>query len=119
MLSSSPAVPLSSIDFENGGRRLSLRTAGGLELFTNRDALPSPEHLTPIDGHTPATSGAATPRSDNGSSRHPSQVGLQEHYDDGQTLYKAPSHGGLWHDGFEVGVTCRLLSTQRGRPHCS
>lgn len=106
MLSSTPAIPLSSIEMDSGGRRLSLRTAGGMELFTNRDALPSPEHLTPIEGHTPTGSGAATPRSENGRSRQASQTQLVDHYEDGQGLYKAPSNGGLWHDSYEVSVQC-------------
>ena len=58
MLSSSPAVPLHSIDFHgNDQRRLSLRTHGGQEYLTAHDGLPSPEHLTPVSGtprgHTP------------------------------------------------------------------
>ncbi|WWC92075.1 uncharacterized protein L201_007029 [Kwoniella dendrophila CBS 6074] len=55
MLSSSPAIPLSSISFgdgEHGQRRLSLVTAQGRELFTAKDGLPSPESLTPIRGET-------------------------------------------------------------------
>lgn len=51
MLSSSPAVPLHSIDFhDDDRRRLSLRTHGGQEYLTAHDGLPSPEHLTPISG---------------------------------------------------------------------
>ncbi|CAK9785849.1 hypothetical protein CC85DRAFT_304288 [Cutaneotrichosporon oleaginosum] len=107
MLSSTPAIPLQSIDLDQNGRRLSLRTAGGLELFTNRDALPSPEHLTPIEGNTPLASGAATPRSENGggNSRQPSHVNVQDHFvEGGGGLYKANSRGGLWHDKYEVSV---------------
>jgi hypothetical protein len=60
MLSSSPAVPLHSIDFhDNDTRRLSLRTHGGQEYLTAHDGLPSPEHLTPISG----TPRAMTPES--------------------------------------------------------
>lgn len=113
MLSSTPAIPLSSIDLDQHGRRLSLRTAGGLELFTNHDALPSPEHLTPIEGHTPAGSGAVTPRSDYGGSRQHSQTALQEQYAEGESLHKASSRGGLWHDE----VSCHFAVC--GRPHGS
>lgn len=66
MLSSSPAVPLHSIDFHDGDRRrLSLRTHGGQEYLTAHDGLPSPEHLTPISGtphagHTPEASDAGS-----------------------------------------------------------
>ncbi|WWD08527.1 hypothetical protein V865_006639 [Kwoniella europaea PYCC6329] len=115
MLSSSPAVPLSSISFGDGnGRRLSLVTASGQELFTARDGLPSPEHLTPITG-------ASTP---NNLSEPPSQplsrrpsVGNEEFHDEPQdvplgaepqyekykeldstSLRKVPSRGGIWHE---------------------
>ncbi|BEJ11486.1 hypothetical protein CspHIS471_0109080 [Cutaneotrichosporon sp. HIS471] len=102
MLSSTPAIPLQSIGLDQNGRRLSLRTAGGLELFTNRDALPSPEHLTPIDGNTPDASGAVTPMSDNGggNSRKASHLNMKD-YPGGEGLHKSDSRGGLWHDQYE------------------
>jgi len=60
MLSSSPAVPLHSIDFhDDDKRRLALRTHSGQEYLTAHDGLPSPEHLTPISG----TPRAMTPES--------------------------------------------------------
>jgi hypothetical protein len=73
MLSSSPAVPLHSIDFHDGqNRRLSLRTHGGQEYLTAHDGLPDPEHLTPVSGtprgHTPEPSdGGSAPLSRRGS----------------------------------------------------
>lgn len=98
MLSSSPAIPLSSIDFAQDhqggtGRRLSLMTANGKEFFTNRDGLPSPHVLTPVEGNTPTGSGTHTPRS----------VDDREHYDQGNSLFKANSRGGIWHDEVSVG----------------
>lgn len=116
MLSANPAVPLSNIDFADlHGRRLSLRTAHGREFLTHRDGLPSPEHLTPVSGTpvagspltgTPILSGSGSPIevsevSDDElvlESRNHSRTELHENYEDGQTLYKAPSHGGIWHD---------------------
>lgn len=114
MLSATPAVPLSSIDFADPhGRRLSLRTAHGREFFTHRDGLPSPEHLTPVSGTpvsggtplsgTPVLSGNGTPLevSDDElvlESANHSRTELHEHYEDGQPLYKVPSNGGIWHD---------------------
>ncbi|RSH76834.1 uncharacterized protein EHS24_005235 [Apiotrichum porosum] len=102
MLSSTPAIPLSAIEFahESNGRRLSLTTAQGRQFFTHRDGLPSPDTLTPIGG-TPTTSGAATPAESSDSapgSRSASGQNLNEHYDDGNSLFKANSRGGLWHD---------------------
>jgi hypothetical protein len=103
MLSASPAIPLSNIEFapDGNGRRLSLTTANGRQLFTHRDGLPSPDALTPIGG-TPAGSGAATPIGSNSdsdpNSRHGSGNNLNEHYAVGTSLFKANSRGGLWHD---------------------
>ena len=102
MLSSSPAVPISSINWsDDNRRRLSLVTEHGREFNTAHDGLPSPRHLTPISGNTPA---ATTP--DNGSpfgsdagsaavSRRTSEADL---LDGGASLRKVPSRGGLWHD---------------------
>lgn len=60
MLSSNPAVPISSINFaDNDRKRLALVTHHGREMFTAHDGLPSPEHLTPMSGMTPA--GGNTP----------------------------------------------------------
>lgn len=108
MLSATPAVPLSSIDFADPhGRRLSLRTAHGREFLTHRDGLPSPEHLTPVSGTpltgTPVLSGAASPVdvSDDEliiSSPNHSRTAFNEDYEDGETLRKVPSNGGIWHD---------------------
>ncbi|WVQ86026.1 hypothetical protein IAT38_008194 [Cryptococcus sp. DSM 104549] len=104
MLSSSPAVPLSSINFAGGGRRLSLVTHEGRELFTAHDGLPSPEHLTPITGNTPTDSEAGSaPLSRRGSDMH---LDGQQHaasrdgavHSDGASLKKVPSRGGIWHD---------------------
>lgn len=108
MLSASPAIPLSSIEFDQGnGRRLSLTTAHGRQFFTHRDGLPSPEQLTPIGG-TPAGSGAGTPLGSNSdsdpNSRRASDNNLNEHYEDGGTLYKANSRGGIWHDDVSTTV---------------
>ncbi|EIW69872.1 hypothetical protein TREMEDRAFT_73643 [Tremella mesenterica DSM 1558] len=66
MLSSSPAVPLESIEFaDDQRRRLSLVTAHGQRILTAHDGLPSPEHLTPISG----TPGTSAPPSREGSRR--------------------------------------------------
>ncbi|WWC65450.1 uncharacterized protein I303_108068 [Kwoniella dejecticola CBS 10117] len=121
MLSSSPAIPLSSISFgEGGNRRLSLVTASGQELFTARDGLPSPEHLTPITGATtPANASeppsaplsrrqsADTTNTSSASLFHdePQDVPLHteptyEKYKelDSTSLRKVPSRGGIWHE---------------------
>ncbi|WVW81093.1 hypothetical protein I302_103084 [Kwoniella bestiolae CBS 10118] len=118
MLSSSPAVPLSSISFGDGNqRRLSLVTASGQELFTARDGLPSPEHLTPITGATTpnVSEPPSQPLSRRGSSNNitgeeqfhdePQDVPLHtepeyEKYKelDSTSLRKVPSRGGIWHE---------------------
>jgi len=122
MLSASPAVPLSAIEFapDGHGRRLSLTTAHGRQFFTHRDGLPSPEVLTPIGG-TPAGSGAATPigsSSDSDpNSRRGSQNNLDKGYDEGTSLFKADSRGGIWHSAdvsvifswFLFLLSCRVL----------
>lgn len=90
MLSSSPAVPLSSIDFaDQHRRRLSLVTAEGRQIFTAHDGLPSPEHLTPISG----TPGASEPSS-LAPSREGSRRGSDMEFglDGGASLRKVPSH---------------------------
>lgn len=115
MLSSSPAIPLSSINFTGGDRRrLSLVTAQGHELTTSHGALPSPEHLTPIGG-TPTTGSPAM--SESGSqptSRRGSAMALNESVilDDtvdnmGGQLKKVPSRGGLWHED-PVSICCSV-----------
>ncbi|KAK8850363.1 hypothetical protein IAR55_004281 [Kwoniella newhampshirensis] len=125
MLSSSPAVPLSSIDFSDSGRRrLSLVTAHGQEIFTAHDGLPSPEHLTPITG-TPM-SGNTPMGSEAGSapiSRRASEMMLNDdpqpagehpagyHRAHGADLTKVPSRGGFWHDPETCQVDLDSLST--------
>ncbi|WVR08460.1 hypothetical protein IAU60_005515 [Kwoniella sp. DSM 27419] len=102
MLSASPAVPLSSINFADGGqRRLSLVTAHGRELYTAHDGLPSPEQLTPI-GHTPT---ASEPNSNPLSRRVSDEAVVDDEStpagytnQDGTSLRKVPSRGGIWHD---------------------
>ncbi|KAK4688262.1 hypothetical protein P7C73_g1847, partial [Tremellales sp. Uapishka_1] len=114
MLSSSPAIPLSSINFAQNGRRLSLVTAHGQELLTAHDGLPSPEHLTPIQGHTP-TDSPSPGTSEDGSrpvSRRGSDMALNDAggggggggykaasgNDEAHHLKKVDSRGGMWHD---------------------
>ena len=94
MLSSSPAIPIKSINFaDSQQRRLSLVTGHGRELLTAHDALPSPEHLTPISGtpfwHSPAGSEAGSAPI----SRRGSESGVG---DDGTELRKATSRGRPW-----------------------
>lgn len=94
MLSSSPAVPLHSIDFhDQHRRRLSLRTHGGQEYLTAHDGLPSPEHLTPVSG-TPHTGPSPEP-SDAGSAPISRRGSDGELADDGESkfasLQRAPS----------------------------
>ncbi|WVQ95708.1 hypothetical protein IAU59_002807 [Kwoniella sp. CBS 9459] len=107
MLSSSPAVPLSSINFADPHRRrLSLVTAHGQEIFTAHDGLPSPEHLTPISGHTPTASepgsnplsrrGSDSAVADDYSTHETGDVGYRGAR--GTDLQKVPSRGGIWHD---------------------
>jgi hypothetical protein len=110
MLSSSPAVPISSINWtDDNRRRLSLVTEHGREFNTANDGLPSPRHLTPISNNTPATStpdGGSPFGSEAGSaavSRQPSEHDL---LDSGASLRKVPSRGGLWHD--EVSLFYRI-----------
>jgi hypothetical protein len=107
MLSASPAVPLSSIEFapNTHGRRLSLTTAHGRQFFTHRDGLPSPDVLTPIGG-TPHGSGAATPVGSSSDSEPHSNsrrgsgndLRQQERYDEDNSLHKVNSRGGIWHN---------------------
>ncbi|WWD20546.1 hypothetical protein CI109_105022 [Kwoniella shandongensis] len=118
MLSSSPAIPLTSIDFSDSGRRrLSLVTAHGQEIFTAHDGLPSPEHLTPISG-TPMSSNTPMGSEPNSAplSRRGSDMVLDKQYtldaeggrgrntgavyhpQHGADLTKVPSRGGFWHD---------------------
>ncbi|ORY35871.1 hypothetical protein BCR39DRAFT_37646 [Naematelia encephala] len=103
MLSSSPAVPISSINFhDTHRRRLSLVTEHGRELLTNHDGLPSPEHLTPISGtprgNTPAD--GLSPAVSDSESDSPSRRGSDSGEDGNNftSLAKVPSRGGLWHD---------------------
>lgn len=97
MLSSSPAVPIQSINFPDPHRRrLSLVTGHGQEIFTAHDGLPSPEHLTPISGTPYAVSPAGSEAASNPISRRGSAQGYTG--EDGASLRKVPSRGGLWHD---------------------
>ncbi|TXT03891.1 hypothetical protein VHUM_04314 [Vanrija humicola] len=115
MLSSAPAIPLQSIDFLNGGngRRLSLVAANGREFLTNRDGLPSPGVLTPIEGHTPADTPpeSATP-SETGTppQQHDRRKSMFQDVDDGGSIRKVPSRGGIWHDNVsDVFLLCVFL----------
>lgn len=105
MLSSSPAVPISSFNFADGSRRrLSLVTEHGKELYTAHDGLPSPQHLTPITGQTPAEHTPEEGNTPNESPHGSRQVSRrastldQGGVEDGGSLRKVPSRGGLWHD---------------------
>ena len=119
MLSSSPAVPISSFTFpDQHRRRLALVTEHGKELFTAHDGLPSPEHLTPISGtpHSSVTPNDGSPTGSDTGSAAVSRKGSESYISgggggggrgggvsgDGTSLRKVPSRGGLWHD--EVGV---------------
>lgn len=102
MLSSSPAVPISSFSFADGNRRrLSFVTENGKEMYTAHDGLPSPQHLTPIAGntaeHTPeeGTTPNESPQASTTVSRRTSNL---DEAQDGGALRKVPSRGGLWHD---------------------
>jgi len=105
MLSSSPAVPIHRFDFSGDKRRLSIHTAHG-QTLTSNEGLPSPEHLTPITGNTPAMTphGGSPDGSESGSadvSRRPSQVDFRAprwEGQDGGELTKVNSRGGLWHE---------------------
>jgi hypothetical protein len=119
MLSSSPAIPLHSIDFDDHHqRRLSLTTAAGHRIFTAQDGLPSPEHLTPISGTPGQTPVGTPPESESGSapvSRRPSDMALDGDgngysSEDGTSLRKVPSRGGLWHDEVSPGRSHVLSS---------
>ncbi|WRT70528.1 uncharacterized protein IL334_007526 [Kwoniella shivajii] len=104
MLSSSPAVPLSSINFsDDNQRRLSLMTASGREIFTARDGLPSPEHLTPIEGVTPTASEPGSRSISRQTSTDDLSHHEEPHYErykelDTTSLRKVPSRGGIWHE---------------------
>ncbi len=122
MLSSSPAVPIHSINFaDQQRRRLSLVTAHGQEIHTAHDGLPSPEHLTPISGtpygHSPAGSDAGSAPI----SRRGSEQGQGYFFEEGTSLKKVPSRGGLWHDEvsgygrFELPVRTLLYHMAFGR----
>lgn len=73
-------------------------------MHTAHDGLPSPEHLTPISGHSPpegvtptsVRSPMATPPASTPISRNGSQLVLDG--DEGTNLRKVPSRGGMWHD---------------------
>lgn len=105
MLSSNPAVPISSINFADDDRkRLALLTHHGRELYTAHDGLPSPDNLTPMSGNTPVDGN--TPRSgmtpigtppDSQSSslapsRRPSHVVSSSSEEDDHALRKVPSN---------------------------
>lgn len=139
MLSSAPAIPLQSIDFLNGGngRRLSLVTASGREFLTNRDGLPSPNVLTPIEGHTPADtppesatpSETGTPPESEGTTEYPgvaAAAASAQHdrrksmfgdIEDGGSIRKVPSRGGIWHDNVSdvLGLGLYAFFSYRGR----
>ncbi|KAL7422260.1 serine/threonine protein kinase [Cryptotrichosporon argae] len=130
MLSSSPAVPLASIDFADPSRRrLSLVTAHGQELLTHRDGLPSPEHLTPVSGTPYATTPASgSPAGSDAGSAPPSRresetalAGVEGARDDapgiGHTLRKVPSRGGIWHDERAASPARPAAPDDNHRPH--
>ena len=103
MLSSNPAVPISSINFaDDDRRRLSIMTHHGREMFTHHDGLPSPDVLTPI-GHTPAEGNTPLTRSPVGTppdseppslsgSRRGSAANVGYQGEDGDSLKKLTSH---------------------------
>lgn len=109
MLSSNAPVPIHKFDFSGDGRRLSIHTAHGKTL-TSHDGLPSPEHLTPITGNTPAmTPRDGSPTGSDTDSPMMSRTGSDAGFSaprwegqDGGELKKVNSRGGLWHDDVSI-----------------
>jgi hypothetical protein len=120
MLSSSPAVPLHSIDWsDDTRRRLSLTTAGGHRITTH-DGLPSPDQLIPVTGTPHASRPGSASMSRRGSdmaltssslsSASPTPAG--EYSDYGfSALSKVPSReGGMWHEGVSASLFSLFLA---------
>jgi hypothetical protein len=118
MLSSNAPVPIHKFDFSGDGRRLSIHTAHGRVLNSN-DGLPSPEHLTPITGNTPAmTPRGGSPIGSPTESPAMSRMGSDADFNapqwegqDGGELKKVNSRGGLWHD--DVSLSAKHPSSAR------
>ena len=104
MLSSSPAVPISSFNFsDDNRRRLSFVTEHGREFNTLHHDGASSNHLSPITGNTPAghtpddspAGSAAASRRQSHHEPHPQERAV-EHVTSGMHLTKVQSRGGLW-----------------------
>lgn len=99
MLSAKKPVPISGFQFSPDGRRLSIHTEG--RTITSHEGLPSPEHLTPINGTPAMTPRDGSPTgSDTDSPAMSREVSEAPHWNgqDGGALSKVNSRGGLWHE---------------------
>ena len=113
MLSSSPAVPISSFNFsDDNRRRLSFVTEQGREFNTAHQDGASSNHLSPITGntpaaHTPEDSPAGSAAVSRNPSRHlaPENDHAVSHVTSGMHLTKVSSRGGMWHEDVSLDVS--------------